>query len=137
MYVVLDTNILFSALIRDSITRKLIFEYEGLFLFPAYIFEEAERHKDDILRKSGMNENEFNKLLALILRKVIIVPLEVLVPYRDEAYELVKNIDVNDTLFVACALAYHGSIIWSNDLKLKNQAQIKVVNTREAIELLQ
>ncbi len=108
MHVVLDTNILFSALIRDSATRRLILEYEGTFLFPEYIFYEAEKHKDEIFKKSGMGIDEFNKLLALILRKVNIIPSEVLEPYRQEAYEIMKNIDINDTLFVACALAYKG-----------------------------
>ncbi len=136
MHVVLDTNILFSALIRDSTTRKLILEYEGTFLFPEYIFEEAKKHKDEIFRKSEMRADEFNRLLALILRKVIIIPYEVLESYRQEAYEIVKNIDINDTLFFACALAYKGSIIWSNDSNLKKQSQIKVITTAEAIELL-
>ncbi len=58
MHVVLDTNILFSALIRDSTTRKLIPEHEGILIFPEYIFEEAEKHKDEIVWKSGMNEDE-------------------------------------------------------------------------------
>ncbi len=136
MHVVLDTNILFSALIKDSTTRKLILEYEGIFLFPEYIFEEAKKYKEEILQKSEMSADDFNKLLALILKKVIIVPYEVLEPYRQEAYELVKNIDINDTLFIACALAYEESIIWSNDSHLKKQSRIKVINTAEAIELL-
>jgi len=60
----------------------------------------------------------------------------VLEPYRLEAYEIVKDIDINDVLFVACALAYKESIIWSNDSNLKKQSSIKVINTTEAIELL-
>lgn len=127
MCIVLDTNILFSALIRNSMTRKLILEYDKTFLFPEYIFEEAEKHKKEIIQKSKMGEDEFNKLFALLLRKVIIVPTEVLEPYHKEAYEIVKNIDINDMLFVACALAYKESIIWSNDSNLKNQSRIKVV----------
>ena len=136
MRVVLDANVLFSALILDSTTRKLILEYDGTFLFPEYIFEEAEKHKEEILQKSGMNSYEFNKLLALILRKVIIIPSEVLAPYRQEPYEIAKDIDANDMLFFACALAYKDSVIWSNDSRLKKQSQIKVINTEEAIELL-
>ena len=136
MYVVLDTNILFSALIRDSTTRKLILEHEGIFLFPEYIFEEAEKHKDEIFRKSDISAGEFNKLFALILRKVIIVPSEVLEPYCQEAQEIVKDIDINDMFFVACALAYKGSIIWSNDSGLKKQSRIKVINATEAMKLL-
>lgn len=136
MHIVLDTNILFSALIKDSTTRKLILEYDGIFLFPEYIFEEAEKHKEEILRKSEMDTDDFNELLALILKKVTIIPYEVLEPYRQEAYNIIKDIDVNDTLFIACALAYKESIIWSNDSQLKKQSRIKVINTAEAIELL-
>ena len=136
MRVVLDTNILFSALIKDSTTRKLILEYEGAFLFPEYIFGEAKKHKDELFRKSGMDAKGFNKLLALILGKVIIVPSELLEPYRQKAYAIVKDIDVNDVLFVACALAYEDSIIWSNDSALKKQSRVKVITTAEARELL-
>lgn len=74
-------------------------------------------------------------MFASILKKVIIVSSELLEIYREEAYNIVKSIDVNDTLFIACALAYDGSIIWSNDAKLKNQTKIFIINTKEAIEL--
>jgi len=40
MEIILDSNILFSALIKDSYIRQIILEYEGYFLFPTYIFEE-------------------------------------------------------------------------------------------------
>ena len=82
-----------------------------------------------------MSEEDFNKLLQLILKKVVIVPNEVLIPYRNEAFEIVKNIDPDDVLFVACALAYPNSIIWSNDGKLKKQSRVKVLNTQEIIKI--
>lgn len=50
--------------------------------------------------------------------------------------KLVRDIDLNDILFVACALAHKESIIWSNDSDLKKQSRIKVINTGEAMELL-
>lgn len=136
MHVVLDSNILFSALIKDSKTRQLILEYEGSFLFPEYILEEAEKHKDELLQKSGMNNKEFDKLFELILRKVFIVPSKMLEPYVQEAQDLVKHIDINDTLFIACALAYKDSTLWSNDAALKKQSRVKIINTAEAMELL-
>ena len=134
--IVIDSNILFSALIRDSTTRRLILEYDGYFLFPAIIFEEAEKHKSELLKKSGMNEDEFNRILGLILRKVMIVPSEILNSYYKEALEISERIDINDTLFFACALAYPNSIIWSDDKNLKNQAKIRVLNTLEIINIL-
>ena len=49
MKIVMDSNVLFSALIRASTTRKLILEYGDLFLFPSYISEEAEKHKGELM----------------------------------------------------------------------------------------
>ena len=136
MRVVLDSNVLFSALIKDSLTRRLILQYDGLFLFPSFIFEEMERHKGLLLRKSGMKKVEFDRLLEFLLRKVVIVPSEVLYPYRKKALDLVKDIDSDDVLFVACALAYLDSVIWSDDKKLKQQSRVKVLNTSEIMNIL-
>ncbi|MBI2208621.1 PIN domain nuclease [Candidatus Woesearchaeota archaeon] len=111
MKIILDSNILFSALIKDSKARRIILEYEGFFLFPQYIFEEMEEHIEELLKKSKLPKNEFNTLLAIILKKVMIIPNNVLFPYRNKALDIVKDIDKDDILFVACALAYPNSII--------------------------
>ena len=131
MKIIIDSNVLFSAMIKDSLTRRIILEYEGHFLFPSYIFEEFEKYKVEILRKSGMNIIEFNKLLSIILRKVLIVPTETLIPYREEALEIIGEIDVKDVIFIACALAYPNSVLWTDDKRLKKQDNIKVLNTSE------
>jgi|SRR3989344_2807470 len=137
MQIVLDTNVLLSALIKDSTTRKLILEYEGKFLLPLYSFEEFEKYQEEIFQKSRIQKEDFRELLDLILNKVTLVSSSSLIPYREEAYEIIKNIDLKDILFVACALAHKDSIIWSNDSDLKNkQSKINVINTKEAIEIL-
>lgn len=136
MKIIIDSNVLFSALIKDSITRKIILDYDSLFLFPSYIFEEMEKHKKELFLKSGMDEDEFYTLLELILKKVLVIPNEMFVPYRKEALSIVKDIDPDDVIFVACALAYSSSIIWSDDKKLKNQNKVNVLSTKEIKKLL-
>ena len=136
MKVIIDSNILFSAIIKDSTTRRLILEYDDHFLFPEFIFEEIEKHKSELLIKSGMSEGEFNALLSIILQKVATVSNEALLPYRSEALEIIKDIDINDVLFIACSLAYPGSILWSDDKDLKKQTRIKVKNTKEFVQYL-
>ena len=136
MKIVIDSNILFSALIKDSVTRRMILEYDGFFLFPSFIFEELEKHKGELLKKSGMKRKNFETLLNLLLKKVLIVSTDVLFRYRTQAYELVKDIDPDDTLFIACALAYPGSIIWSDDKKLNQQHKINIINTTEMYSLI-
>lgn len=137
MNIIIDSNPLFSALIKDSTTRRIILEYDGFFLFPSFIFEEMQKHKAELLKKSRMPEKDFNTLLQLILKKVAIVSNEVLVPYKKEAFEIVKDIDPDDVLFVACAIAYPHSIIWSNDRGLKKQSKVSIFNTKEIIKLLE
>lgn len=136
MNIIIDSNILFSALIKDSTTRQIILKYDNLFLFPEYIFEEMERHQQELFEKSQMNKKDFSQLLQIVLKKVIIVPNESLINYRKEALEIIKDIDKDDTIFIGCALAYPNSIIWSDDKKLKLQNKIKVLNTKEIIKLL-
>lgn len=137
MNIILDSNVLFSALIRNSLTRALILEYDNFFLFPAFIFEEMDKHKQELIEKSGMSEKDFNELLQIILTKVLIIPSSNLLPYHDEAIEIVKKIDIDDSIFIACALAYKDSILWSDDKQLKNQNKIKVLNTSEIKKILE
>jgi predicted nucleic acid-binding protein len=95
-----------------------------------------EKYKKDLLKKSKMEEKEFNKLLQIILKNVLIIPKETLYLYKKESMDIVKDIDINDALFIACALAYPYSVIWSDDKKLKKQDKIKVLNTKEIIIFL-
>jgi predicted nucleic acid-binding protein len=131
--IVIDSNILFSALIKASTTRKIILEYEGFFLFPSLIFEEIGKHKYELIEKSGMTTKDFNLLLELLLKKVIIIPKEKLLPYKQEADALVKNIDPEDSIFIACALACKG-VLWTDEKRLKKVKKIRVLNTKEIIQ---
>jgi len=134
--IIIDSNVLFSALIKNSVTRRIILEYHSFFLFPSFIFDEMDKHKEILLKKSEMNSKDFNLLLNILLRKVMIIPTEVLSPYKKEAYKIVKDIDPDDTLFIACALAYPDSFIWSDDKKLKQQSKIQILNTSEMLSAL-
>ncbi|MEA3458209.1 MAG: PIN domain-containing protein [Candidatus Thermoplasmatota archaeon] len=131
MKIIIDSNILFSALIKNSLTRRMVLDYNGYFLFPSFIFEEMEKHKGELLKKSKMNAKDFNLLLNLLLRKVMVVPIEALFQYRKKAYEIIKDVDPDDTIFIACALAHPDSVIWSDDKKLKQQTHVRVINTTE------
>jgi predicted nucleic acid-binding protein len=133
--IIIDSNVLFSALIKDSLTRKMILLYTGTFLFPSFIFDEMEKHKEGLLEKSGMEAKQFEMLLTILLQKVQIVPTDILRAYERKAYDTVKDIDPDDTLFIACALAYPDSILWSDDKKLKQQTVVPIINTKEMYHL--
>lgn len=89
MKIIIDANILFAALIRDSTTRRIILESDGQFLFPAFLFEEMEKHIEILHSKSGLSGDEFARLLQLILEKVLVIPTETLDPFREKAFEII------------------------------------------------
>jgi len=123
MNIILDSNALFSALIKNSTKRKLI-------------FIEIEKYKEYLLEKSKMKTEEFNDLLQLMLEKVLIIPNEILDKYINEAWELIKEHSPEDVIFIACGLAYENSILWSDDKKLKRQNKVKILNTKEIINII-
>jgi predicted nucleic acid-binding protein len=134
MYVI-DSNVLFSALIKDSLTRRLIIEMDAPLLFPEYIFVEFERHRDLLMRKSKLSRSTFNTLVSILLSDVIIVPHESIKPYLPEAKRIIDAIDPDDAIFIACVLAHPGSVLWSDDARLKRQSEVKMLSTSEVLSL--
>lgn len=134
MKIILDTNILFSALIKDSTTRKIILEYNGKFLLPEYVFDEIKKHQEMLYQKTKLERKEFEQLLQIILTKVEVIPIEKLVPHRTQACKIMENIDRNDAIFIACGLAHPNSVIWTDDKDFKKQNSVRIMNTTEIIE---
>jgi predicted nucleic acid-binding protein len=136
MNIIVDSNILFSALIKDSLTRRLILEYDGYFLCPSKTIQEFEKYYDIIIEKSELDIPKFNVVMESLFSKLTLVQDHVLFPYIPKSLALLKDIDIDDFLFIACALAYPDSILWSNDKALKKQNVVQILNTQEIIEKL-
>ena len=128
---------LFSALVRISLTRKIIYELDEDLVFPESIFDELRRNKLELVKKSKLSEKEFDEILRLILKHVKIIPTENLKPYREEAFDLIREHSPEDVMFIACALAFDNGIIWSNDKKLKRQNKVRVLNTQEIKDMIE
>lgn len=130
MDLAVDANVLFAALIKDSITHTLLLS-DKLHLFaPDFVFTEFEKHKEEILEKTERTDEEFFHLLEILKRKLVLVPLQTLVPYIEEAERLTP--DPDDMAYFALALHLHCAI-WSNDKRLKEQHQIPIYHTHELL----
>lgn len=132
MDLVVDANVLFSALIKDSFAYNLLFSGSFHLFTPEYIFTELEKHKEEILEKTERTTEKFFRLLETLKRRIVIVPLEELVPYVEEAEKLTP--DPEDMAYFALALKLNCAI-WSNDKKLKEQDKIKVYSTHELTKI--
>ena len=133
MNFVIDTNILISALIKDSVTRKIIIESGLNFYYPKISFYEIQKHKQLVLKKSRMSEKQFNDVLNILLDNVILVSEYQFADSLDKADDLIGKIDINDVVFLACALSLN-SEIWSDDKHFQKQKNVKVLTTQEFIK---
>jgi predicted nucleic acid-binding protein len=136
MEIVLDTNVIISSLLRNGITRKILFLAPFEFFTPSSTRSEIEKHKDELIRKSKLESDAFQYLMETIFHKIQIVNLHSLEPYKNKSIEIMAGIDVSDAPFIALAL-HLDCYIWSNDGHFKKQQLIKTYTTEEIKELLQ
>lgn len=132
MRLIIDANILFAALIKESTVRWLIFHLDVELIAPEFILEEIEKHKEEILRKSKLDEKTFVSVLQKIKEKIVFLSDEVTVMKLEEAFSFMKDIDKNDCIFLAAALATNSGI-WSDDAHFKKQTKVKVWTTKELV----
>lgn len=65
------------------------------------------------------------------------VPIETYKSNLKQAYEILKDIDEDDTPYLALALSIENDGIWSDDTDFDKQKKVKVVKTREMVKLLE
>ena len=131
MKLVVDANVLFSALIKDSMTRRLFFE-EGLELYaPEFLFEEFAKYKREIMEKTKRSEAEFEEMLIILRGRIAEIPSSGFGGSMKKALEI--SADKKDAAYFAVALALNAAI-WSNDKRLKEQKVVRVLNTAEINE---
>ena len=128
MKIVIDTNIIISALLKDSITRKILTDFRFLFLLPSFALSEINKYKDEICEKASITKEEFYELLRRIMRNIQIINHEYYSAYIKEVEGLIK--DVDDVSFLALALSLN-CLIWSDDKHFQEQKRIKILTTKE------
>jgi len=144
MKIVIDTNIVFSALLNSSgkIGKILIHSKNHFQLYTCHFLkEEIFEHKDKLLKFTNLTESELFELIQLTTRNIEFLNEEV-IPKKTilNAYELVKDVDENDILFIALTKHVKGSKLWTGDKKLITGLQKKkfnrIISTNELNALL-
>jgi predicted nucleic acid-binding protein len=132
---VLDTNVFLKALIKKSVVRGIIVGSAHEFLIPAYLMEETREHFDEVEEKSGLSRTEIESVIDALLARIRVVPADEVTSKWGEAEAVMKNIDENDTPFVAAALSAQCDGIWSDDRHLKRQRKVRVWTTKDIVSL--
>ena len=134
MELIIDANILMSALIAtQSTTYDIIFNNRIRLFSVDKLLKELEKHKSEILDKSGLSEYDFDIFVSLISAEIEFIPYSEIEKFVPEAEKITP--DPNDTEYFALALKLNCSI-WSNDKKLKKQDKVKVYSTEELVKIL-
>ncbi|MEM0493033.1 MAG: PIN domain-containing protein [Candidatus Thermoplasmatota archaeon] len=129
MKLVIDSNIVIASLIKDSLSRRIIFSSAIRFIAPDHTLKEITKYKKIICKKAKISSHEFDVLLHLIFEHITIVPKEEYEDFLDKAKTLIDDID--DVPFVALCLASNADGIWSDDTHFKTQKEITIYRTKE------
>ena len=130
---VVDANVLFSALIKDSVTAELLL-HQGFILFtPEFIMQEFLKYQADILNKTSRTEAEFMQIVNMLNDIITVVPSEEYSEFMNEA-EVISP-DKKDVMYFALALKLKCAM-WSNDKHLKNQDKVKIYSTGDLFKEL-
>ena len=74
MRIVIDANRAIAALIKDSTTRQILFDWNFEFVAPDHILIEIRKHEGSITKSTVISKDEFEILLALIFEHITIIP---------------------------------------------------------------
>ncbi len=133
MKLVVDANIVFSALIKKGKTAELFFESELTLFSPEFLFEEVKKHKLDILKKTERTEEDVEKALMVLEKRVDIVKNKDTEKFLAQARSFCP--DKGDVDYIALALKLKCPI-WSQDKVLRQkQNKVKVWTTEELMRL--
>ncbi|MFH1100682.1 MAG: PIN domain-containing protein [Methanobacteriota archaeon] len=132
MELVLDANILIAALLKEGITRKLLFNDELILYTPEFIIEEFFKHITQLAKKAQTTEQSLHNLV-----KELIIESTITIITKDDLRSYIKKAeaispDPDDVMYFATALKYKCSI-WSNDKRLKNQQVIRIYTTHDLL----
>lgn len=104
------------------------------------MFDEILDKYDKIINITGLSDEQLKESIYLLLKRIDFIDDNLVsIKSQKEAYELVKDIDKKDLLFVALSIQT-GFPIWTGDLKLYRGLTAKgfnkIITTNELITII-
>lgn len=119
--VVVDTNILFSALLRDDTAyARILLDGSHTFYVCESTIVELFKHKERIVQHTRLDEDGVIRVLYTLLQHLHIYKEAMIdAKTRQQAFELCQAIDVADAPQVALTLHLNG-LLWTGDKRLRD-----------------
>lgn len=137
MIFIVDTNIIFAGLLRDSLARELLINSPFILYTPETVIKEIRKYEELILKRSGLDKEDFEILFRIITDSINILEKEQYAEKLQEADKLIGNVDKGDVPFLALALTIPSNGIWTENKKhFEVQDKVKVWSTADILEFL-
>ncbi|MCX6271827.1 MAG: PIN domain-containing protein [Bacteroidetes bacterium] len=141
--VIVDTNIAFSAILNSTgRIGKVLFNSRGIFHFVSckHLRIEIENHLPKLQILTGLDQSVLMEIVNSIISRIELINEEFISKENLLIAEcIVKDIDLNDVLFVALSLELKGKL-WTGDKKLVRGITDKgfdqIVTTIELSEII-
>ncbi|MDP3444518.1 MAG: PIN domain-containing protein [Ignavibacteria bacterium] len=128
MKVIVDTNIVFSAILNSQswIGQILLHSDKSIkFYSPRFLQVEIQNHLQKIKKLTKLSDSEVSELIAILYTKIHFISEEFIPKETLQiADELTKDIDFDDVLFVALAIHFNCKL-WTGDKVLMNSLKLK------------
>ncbi len=143
MKIVVDTNIVFSALLNteSSIAKILLHHNKNVeFYSSGFLKTEIRNHWQKLLKLTNLSEESLIELEELVTQRITFID-ERLIPKKTflDAQKLLKDIDENDSIFVALNDLLKGHL-WTGDKQLytglKSKNYNRILFTQEVTKLI-
>jgi predicted nucleic acid-binding protein len=143
MRIVVDTNIVFSAILNtNSKIAGILLQPKSRLSFytTQQLSNEIEEHREKIKKISNFSEYELNRIITLITKRIRFINIK-LIPKESFyfAESLTSDVDIDDTEFVALTEYIKGKL-WSGDkelqIGLKKKGWNKFISTEELFETI-
>lgn len=136
MRIVVNTNRIIAALIKDSASRKVLLSDKLEFVTVGITKLEIGKYKNEIMEKAKINEEDFIKLLSILFSRIFVINDVVIQDKMGEAKIIMDEIDPADTPFIALALSVENDGIWSEDRHFELQNKIKIWKTKDLLTIV-
>jgi predicted nucleic acid-binding protein len=137
MKLVIDTNRLAAALIKSSLTRKIILSDKFDLYSPDYILIEIEKNRNFLSKKAKISVREFEEILLALLNHIQLIPFNKFKNNYLKAFKIMSDVDPNDTAFLALGLSMDVDGIWTEDKHFHYQKILKVYSTKDLLEMIE
>ena len=134
MKLIIDSNAIMSALIKDSKSREIILESEFEFYHPEISLRNIIKHENEIIEKADVSKEQFKEIYNVLLEKILLIKTETFLDKIKEAKEIMGRIDIEDVPFIALALSIPNDGIWTDDEHFQKQNRIKIWTTSNIIK---